>query len=150
MPLASYGPRRSLGALEQPGRWQAARPGFLFPARALSQVFRGKFIAGLKQRRKRGGLRYAGQQAPLADQCAFNHFLETLYRHDWVVYAKPACAGPAPVLEYLGRYTHRVAIANHRLIAIIDITRCPVCRTGELHPFPRLPNSTGPPVTHVA
>ena len=226
------------GALAQPGRWQAARPGFLFPIRALSRVFRGKFIAGLKQLRNQGGLRYAGQQAPLADQGAFNHFLEALYRHDWVVYAKPAFAGPAQVLEYLGRYTHRVAIANHRLIAIedghvrftwrdrahgnklkttsltlaefmrrfllhilppglmrirhygmlanrhkrrllqqcrlalqqpapaprepesvaamlwrvlqIDITRCPVCRTGELHPFPRLPNSTGPPVTHVA
>jgi len=85
--------------------------------RVLSRVFRGKFLAGLKQLYRRKKLRCAGPAAALADHKQFAKLLRRLHRHDWVVYAKPAFGGPMQVLRYLGRYTHRVAISNHRLLA---------------------------------
>jgi len=106
------------GALSSNGeRWIAAAPGFLFPVRALSAVFRGKYLAALKQAYDDGELRFAGSTAQLTDTGAFRSFLAQLRVHDWVVYAKPPFAGAAQVLAYLGRYTHRVAIANHRLVS---------------------------------
>jgi hypothetical protein len=101
-------------------RWLPAKPGFLFPVRALARVFRGKYLAGLRQAFGRQALRFAGSVAGLADPGAFRQFLATLHAHDWVVYAKPPFAGPAQVLEYLGRYTHRVAISNDRLLSVDD------------------------------
>ena len=86
------------------------------PIRVLSRVFRGKFLAGLKQLYRRNKLRRAGPAAALADHKQFAKLLRRLHRHDWVVYAKPAFGGPMQVLRYLGRYTHRVAISNHRLL----------------------------------
>lgn len=107
------------GALTRDGaRWLAAKPGFLFPVRALARVFRGKYLAGLRRAFDRQELRVAGGVAGLADPTAFGQFLATLRAQDWVVYAKPPFAGPAQVLEYLGRYTHRVALANERLISL--------------------------------
>ena len=107
------------GALTREGvRWLAAKPGFLFPVRALAQVFRGKYLAGLQQAFDRQVLRFAGGVAGLAEPPAFQAFLATLRSHDWVVYAKPPFGGPAQVLEYLGRYTHRVAISNDRLVSV--------------------------------
>lgn len=106
------------GALSPDGeRWIAAKPGFLFPVRALSAVFRGKYIEALAQAYQDGELRFAGSTTPLADHRTFRGFLVTLNNHDWVVYAKPPFAGAEQVLAYLGRYTHRVAIANHRLVS---------------------------------
>jgi hypothetical protein len=99
-------------------RWLPAKPGFLFPVRALARVFRGKYLAGLQQAFPRGALRFAGGVADLADPTAFAAFLARCRATDWVVYAKPPFAGPAQVLEYLGRYTHRVAISNDRLLSV--------------------------------
>ncbi len=109
------------GALSREGtRWLAAKPGFLFPVRALARVFRGKSLAALQQAFARGALRFAGSLAGLTDPAAFQAFLATLRTRDWVVYAKPPFAGPTQALEYLGRYTHRVAISNDRLVSVAD------------------------------
>ena len=106
------------GALSSDGeRWIAAPPGFLFPVRALSAVFRGKYLDALVQAYHGDELHFDGTTAPLREPDAFWLFLAQLRAHDWVVYAKPPFAGAAQVLAYLGRYTHRVAIANHRLVS---------------------------------
>ena len=107
------------GALARDGsRWLPAKPGFLFPVRALARVFRGKYLAGLQRAFARQALRFAGSVAGLADPAAFAALVATCRATDWVVYAKPPFAGPAQVLEYLGRYTHRVAISNDRLVSV--------------------------------
>jgi len=109
------------GALTQDGaRWIAAPPGFLFPVRALARVFRGKYLQALHHAFITGKLLFAGSLAALADPEAFATWLRDLRRHDWVVYAKRPVAGPTQVLEYLGRYTHRVAISNERLVSHTD------------------------------
>lgn len=105
------------GALSDAGNWIPAKPGFLFPTRALSNVFRGKYLDYLAQAYQRGVLRFAGSTQTLVDTGAFRLFHAKLKMHDWVVYAKPPFAGAEQVLAYLGRYTHRVAIANHRLVS---------------------------------
>ncbi len=101
------------GALGIDGQWVAAKRGFLFPVKALSKVFRGKFVAALKTARQDGKL----NQAPLAEH-AWRDLLALVHQHDWVVYAKEPLGGPAQVLDYLGRYTHRVAISNERILDI--------------------------------
>jgi hypothetical protein len=86
----------------------------------LSRVFRGKFISGLKRAFKEDKLCLPGDLQSLADKKAFHSFLRVLHRHQWVVYSKPPFGGPNHVLNYLARYTHRVAISNHRLLALSD------------------------------
>ncbi len=109
------------GALSPDGqRWLPANKGFLFPTRALSEVFRGKYLDYLQERYADGTLRFGGSTAALAEAGAFRLFLAKLKIHDWVVYAKPPFAGAEQALSYLGRYTHRVAIANHRLVSFAD------------------------------
>jgi hypothetical protein len=98
-------------------RWIRPRYPFFLPVKVLSRVFRGKFLAGLKRLHRRQQLRCAGPAAALADPKQFRQLLRRVHRQDWVVYAKPAFGGPAKVLRYLGRYTHRIAISNHRLLA---------------------------------
>jgi predicted Zn-ribbon and HTH transcriptional regulator len=98
-------------------RWVPPRYRFFLPVRVLSRIFRGKFLAGLKRLHRRKKLQCAGPAAALADHKQFAKLLRRLHRHDWVVYAKPTFGGPMQVLRYLGRYTHRVAISNHRLLA---------------------------------
>src|SRR6516162_8218451 len=98
-------------------QWVRPRYPFFLPVKVLSRVFRGKFLAGLKRLHRRKQLRCAGPAAMLADPKQFRRFLRQLHRQDWVVYAKPAFGGPKKVLRYLGRYTHRIAISNHRLLA---------------------------------
>jgi len=83
--------------------------GFLFPVRALAKVFRGKFLAGLRR---------AFEAGELGDDVSTPKLCETLRRLDWVVYAKPPFAGPERVLAYLGHYTHRIAVSNHRLLSL--------------------------------
>ena len=101
------------GALTADGEWKVPRKGFLFPVRALSRVFRGKFVAGLV------ALRSANRRPEgIAAEADWQRLKRSLYAHDWVVYAKQPLGGPAAVLEYLGRYTHRVAIANERIVGI--------------------------------
>src|SRR6202035_5901039 len=84
------------------------------------RVFCGKFVDGLKRAFRSGELRFPGGLKPLAQQKAFRSFLRTLLRHDWVVYAKRPFGGPEHVLHYLARYTHRVAISNHRIVNVAD------------------------------
>jgi hypothetical protein len=98
-------------------RWVRPRYPFFLPVKVLSRVFRGKFVAGLRRLYRQKKLRLHGSLNPLAAPRQFAAFLRTLFRQDWVVYAKPAFGGPLQVLRYLGRYTHRVAISNHRLLA---------------------------------
>jgi Putative transposase/Transposase zinc-binding domain len=97
-------------------RWIDGRPSFLFPVRALATVFRAKYLAGLQRAYDDGQLTFAGGTAALADRRAFAGFLGGLRAIDWVVYAKRPFAGPEQVLDYLGRYTHRVALSNQRLV----------------------------------
>ena len=89
----------------------------MLPVKVLSRVFRGKFVAGLRQAFRWRRLDFGGTLQHLAEPKRFAAFLRTLFRQDWVVYAKPAFGGPTQVLRYLGRYTHRIAISNHRIVA---------------------------------
>jgi len=97
-------------------RWIRSRDRFFLPVKVLSRVFRGKFLAGLKHLYRSKKLDCAGPSATLADPQQFAQLLRRLHLQDWMVYAKPAFGGPMQVLRYLGRYTHRVAISNHRLL----------------------------------
>ena len=101
-------------------RWIRPRYPFFLPVKVLSRVFRGKFVAGLKRAFRQGKLVFPGSLQPLATEKAFRAFLRPLFRQDWVVYAKRPFGGPEHVLHYLARYTHRVAISNHRLLSIAD------------------------------
>ena len=98
-------------------RWVACRPGFFLPVRVLSRLFRRLFLQKLIATHEAGRLKFFGDHAALADAQAFAAYLAPLRRTEWVVYAKRPFGGPQAVLAYLSRYTHRVAIANSRLIA---------------------------------
>ena len=104
------------GALHPDGHWIGARERFLFPVRALSAMFRGKFLAALKRLFQRHALNFAGSTSVLAEPNAQQRLFDTLYAKSWVTYAKRPFAGPEQVLNYLGRYTHRVALSNDRLL----------------------------------
>jgi len=99
-------------------RWVACRPGFFLPVRVLSQLFRRLFLEKLSDAHRTGKLQYFGEHQALAETKTFADWLKPLRQIDWAVYAKRPFAGPEAVLAYLSRYTHRVAIANSRLIAM--------------------------------
>jgi hypothetical protein len=99
-------------------RWVSCPRGFFMPVKLLSRKFRGKFLALLQQAHGRGELTLKGSLAPYRSELAFKTWLSPLYAKEWVVYAKPPWNGPEQVLKYLARYTHRVAIANQRLLSI--------------------------------
>jgi hypothetical protein len=101
-------------------RWVAARRRYLFPAKVLSRLFRGKFLAALAAAYDQGRLDLGGACTPLADRHLFAALKDVLYTQDWVVYSKATFAGPHQVFAYLGRYTHRVGISDQRLIALDD------------------------------
>jgi hypothetical protein len=107
---------------QRPGgeRWISCRPGFFLPVRVLSRLFRRLFLEQLAAAHDAGRLHFFGDHAPLAEHHAFAAYLTPLRKIEWVVYAKRPFAGPQAVLAYLSRYTHRVAIANSRLIALGD------------------------------
>jgi len=98
-------------------RWIHPKYHFFLPVKVLSRVFRGKFVAGLKRLARQKKLGFHGNLQPLSQPSRFHAFLRQLFRQDWVVYAKPPFGGPQYVLQYLARYTHRVAISNHRLVS---------------------------------
>jgi hypothetical protein len=106
------------GDIEASPRWVSCRPGFFLPVRILSRVFRGKYLQLLRRLHAAGKLRFGERLAALAEAPAFTRWLKPLYRKEWVVYAKRPFGGPAQVLKYLARYTHRVAISNARLVAL--------------------------------
>jgi hypothetical protein len=101
-------------------RWIRSPNHFFLPVKVLSRVFRGKFVAGLRRAFRQNQLVLFGACRSLAPEKAFSAFLGTLFRQDWVVYAKRPFGGPEHVLHYLARYTHRVAISNHRLVDVTD------------------------------
>jgi Putative transposase/Transposase zinc-binding domain len=97
-------------------RWiRPTYAGFFLPVKVLSRVFRGKFVAALRRAYSRDQLDLAGGTEHLRDPARWHTFIDALFQTDWIVYAKPAFGGASAVLRYLGRYTHRVAISNHRL-----------------------------------
>ena len=100
--------------------WIPSRERFFLPIHVLRRVFRGKFVAGLRQAFQVGQLNFHGDLALLAQPKTFAAWLRPLFRKDWVVYSKPPFGGPEYVLQYLGRYTHRVAISNHRLVSLAE------------------------------
>jgi hypothetical protein len=106
------------GALGEDGQWRHPRGGFLFPVHALSAVFRGKFLERLDVLLAKAKLKLAGSTAALAQPGAQRRFLAALRTHDWVVYAKRTLAGPQAALDYLGGYTTKTAISNHRLLGL--------------------------------
>lgn len=108
------------GGLTEDGTWQPCRPGFFLPVRVLSRLFRGKFVAGLRDAFQEGRLELHGTLARYRDSVGFERLLREACRTEWVVYAKPPFDGPEPVLTYLARYTHRIAISNHRLLHVDD------------------------------
>jgi hypothetical protein len=100
--------------------WVSAPERFFLPREVLRKVFRGKFVDALRQAFRDGQLRFEGDLTLLAQPKIFAAWLRPLYRQDWIVYLKPPFGGPQFVLQYLGRYTHRVAISNHRLVSFAD------------------------------
>jgi Putative transposase/Transposase zinc-binding domain len=101
-------------------RWVPCRPHFFLPVRVLSRRFRRLYLAGLAQRYAQGHLTFAGRCRDLATPQPWQRLLATLHEQEWVVYAKEPIQDPAHVLKYLARYTHRIAISNHRLVALED------------------------------
>ena len=98
--------------------WISSRHRFFLPVKVLGRVFRGKFVAGLKTAFHHDKLAFYGHLASLSQPRLFAAWLRSLFRHDWVVYAKPPFGGPEHALRYLSGYTHRIAISNRRLVAL--------------------------------
>ncbi len=107
------------------GRWITARQTFLFSVKALSLVFRGKFLALLDQAFVKEQLQFPGRSAALAEPAAFADLVRSLRHKQWVVYAKRPFSSPEKVLDYLGRYTHRVALSNNRILAVTETAEGP-------------------------
>jgi hypothetical protein len=101
-------------------RWVRSRDNYFLPKGVLREIFRGKFVDALKQAFHKGQLHFEGDLKLLAQPKIFAAWLRPLFRQDWVVYLKRPFGGPEYVLQYLGRYTHRVAISNHRLVSLTD------------------------------
>jgi hypothetical protein len=109
------------GGLSPEGkRWISSREDFFIPVKVLSCLFRGKFLDGLKKAYEAGELRFPGQIEELKEAPAFKKFLTDLYHQKWVVYCKPPLKNPENMMDYLGRYTHRVALSNDRLVKMGD------------------------------
>ncbi len=114
------------GALSFDGtQWITARRNFLFSVKALSLVFRGKFLALLEQAFVKEQLQFPGRSAALAEPAAFRDLVRSLRLKQWVVYAKRPCSSPEKVLDYLGRYTQRVALSNDRILAVAETAEGP-------------------------
>jgi len=101
-------------------RWISCRNGFFLPVRVLSRLFRRLFLEALEKAFAQGELQFLGEIEDLADAHRFAAYLAPVRQCEWVVYAKPPFGGPLQVLEYLGRYTHRIALSNDRLLALKD------------------------------
>jgi hypothetical protein len=101
-------------------RWFRSKKDFFIPVKVLSCLFRGKFLDGLKREYEAGELKFPGQIEELKEASVFKRFLTNLYHQAWVVYCKPPLKHPEKVVDYLGRYTHRVALSNDRLVKMED------------------------------
>ena len=98
------------GALQDDGSWQPSKKGFLFPIKVMAKLFRGTYVSALRKL-------YEKQMLKLSDQHDITALLDDIMKKDWIVYAKPPFAGPEKLLDYLGRYTHKIAISNQRIVA---------------------------------
>jgi len=114
-------------------RWVRSRDNYFLPKEVLREIFRGKFVDALEQAFQNGQLRFEGDLKLLAQPKIFAAWLRPLFRQEWVVYLKRPFGGPEYVLHYLGRYTHRVAISNHRLVALTDGQVTFRCRDSAHH-----------------
>lgn len=108
------------GLSNDEARWVAAREKYLLPVKVLGKLFRGKFLAALDRVYQNGELDLAGSTNKLASPETWRRFKDSLYKKNWVVYAKPPFGGSEQVFNYLGRYTHRIAISNHRIVKFAD------------------------------
>ncbi|HEY3835992.1 MAG TPA: IS91 family transposase, partial [Bryobacteraceae bacterium] len=108
------------GGIGPDGQWVHCRPGFFLPVRVLSRLFRRLFLQALKEAFRRNQIQFIGEIEPLQQPAALFAYLEPLKQCEWVVYAKQPFGGPAKVLDYLGRYTHRVALSNDRILNIAN------------------------------
>lgn len=108
------------GLDDRKSRWISSKQKYLLPVKVLSSVFQGKFLSNLEQMYRRGELKFNGQIEPLKDPFRFKSLLCEAARKNWVVFSKEPFAGPKQVISYLGQYTHRIAISNHRLIKMED------------------------------
>jgi len=108
------------GLVPEGDRWVSTSKDFFLPVRVLGRLFRGKFLHALSKAFEEGKLLLEGSTAHLSARAAWRGLLRKLYRLDWVVYSKPPFGGPEHVFRYLGRYTHRVAISNNRLLSLAD------------------------------
>lgn len=106
------------GGLSSMNKWVDSKKKFFIPVKVLSRKFRGKFLSYLKQAYTNSNIIFWGNQQYLNDKNSFNSFLSTLYSKEWIVYCKPPFKNAAYVVEYLGRYTHRVAISNNRILKL--------------------------------
>jgi hypothetical protein len=113
------------GGISRDGtRWISCRPGFFLPVRVLSRLFRRLFLQYLVNAYRAGRLTFFSSLQHLSDSPSFLRYLAPLRTTEWIVYAKPPFAGPQQVLDYVGRYTHRIAISNNRLLSIDDGKVC--------------------------
>lgn len=99
-------------------KWKHAKRKYLFPVKAMASLFRGKFLACFRTAVEQGVIRFIGKTDYLLDPKQYQDFLSTLYHKQWVAYAKAPFAGPEQVVKYLSRYTHRIAISNHRILSM--------------------------------
>ena len=102
------------------GVWRGTHSRYLFGKDALAACFKGRLIRRIESLRRRGKLRFAGEASPLAEPAAWDGFIRGLWQKKWVVYPKATSGSPEQTLDYLGRYTHRVAIADHRILGVRD------------------------------
>lgn len=110
------------GGLDMQRAWQEKDKGFYLPVWAASKLFRGKFLAGLKQLREKGSLQFLGEAFKYQNHYEWQELLDACYRKEWAPYFKESFAGAQSVMEYLGRYTHRIAISNSRLTSMNEET----------------------------
>ena len=132
------------GGLNSIGKWVSARKKFFLPVKVLSRKFRGKFLYYLKQ----ADLKFFGEQQYLSNPTSFNDFLSQLYQKEWIVFCKPPFKNASSVVEYLGRYTHRVAISNSRILSLDNGNvsfKCPNCGSDKLSRYMGFRKS--PPIT---
>ncbi len=119
------------GLNDHQDHWNAANPHYLFPVKAMSRLFRGKFLDAHQRAYNEDELDLSGKAAHLADPSLFRELKDKLYRIDWVVYSKRPFGGPEHVFNYLGRYTHRVGISNRRLVSMDDSGVCFATKNGN-------------------
>ncbi|WP_442932747.1 IS91 family transposase [Muricomes intestini] len=110
------------GGLTQKNAWSEKKDGFFLPAGVVSSLFRGKFLSGLKNLRTENKLIFEGRSKKYKNHYVFQELLDICYKKKWVVFLKESFAGAGTIMEYLGRYTHRIAISNSRILSMNDTT----------------------------